>query len=46
MLMEEEKGDLFTAEDYWGPEAWLAQIGWMAALGYEGGLFVTIGQRR
>jgi SAM-dependent methyltransferase len=47
VLMGEETGDLFTAdEDYWGPEAWLAQIGWMATLGYEGGLFVTIGQRR
>jgi SAM-dependent methyltransferase len=47
VLIGEETGDLFAAdEDYWGPEAWLAQTGWMATLGYEGGLFVTIGRRR
>jgi SAM-dependent methyltransferase len=47
VLMGEEKGDLFAAdEDYWGLEAWLAQTGWIATLGYEGGLFVTIGRRR
>jgi SAM-dependent methyltransferase len=47
VLLEEETGDLFSADDdYWGLEAWLAQTGWMATLGYEGGLFVTIGQRR
>jgi SAM-dependent methyltransferase len=47
VLMGEETGALFSADDdYWGLEAWLAQTGWMATLGYEGGLFVTIGQRR
>jgi SAM-dependent methyltransferase len=47
VLLGEETGALFSADDdYWGPEAWLAQTGWMATLGYEGGLFVTIGQRR
>ena len=25
--------------------AWLAQIGWIRALGHEGGLFVTVGRR-
>ena len=47
LIGEEEAGALFSADDdYWGLEAWLAQTGWMATLGYEGGLFVTIGQRR
>ncbi|HUE62778.1 MAG TPA: class I SAM-dependent methyltransferase [Rhizomicrobium sp.] len=47
ILMEEETGNLFTAdEDYWGLEAWIAQMGWMATLGCEGGLFVTIGRHR
>jgi SAM-dependent methyltransferase len=46
VLIGEEPGDLFAAdEDYWGLEAWLAQTGWMATLGHEGGLFVTIGRR-
>ena len=26
-------------------EQWLAQIGWMKALGHEGGLFITVGRR-
>ncbi len=46
VLIGEEPGDLFAADgDYWGLEAWLAQTGWMATLGHEGGLFVTIGRR-
>jgi SAM-dependent methyltransferase len=46
LLMGEETGDLFAADkDYWPAEAWLSQMGWMATLGYEGGLFVTIGRR-
>ena len=46
-LMGEEPGDLFAyASDNWLPEAWLAQLGWIPQLGKEGGLFVTIGQRR
>ena len=46
-LMGEEPGDLFAyAADNWLPEAWLAQLGWIPQLGKEGGLFVTIGQRR
>jgi len=46
LLMGEETGELFSADaDYWPVEAWLSQIGWMARLGSEGGLFMTIGRR-
>ena len=46
LLMGEKTQDLFSAEDdYWSLEAWLSQLGWMASLGREGGLFVTIGRR-
>ncbi len=46
-MMEEEPGDLLAvAEDYWPPEAWLAQCGWVGQLGHEGGLFVMVGRRR
>jgi SAM-dependent methyltransferase len=46
LLMGEKNADLFAAdEDYWPVEAWLSQIGWMATLGHEGGLFVTVGRR-
>jgi SAM-dependent methyltransferase len=46
LLMGEKTGDLFSGDDdYWPIEAWLSQIGWMASLGREGGLFVTIGRR-
>jgi SAM-dependent methyltransferase len=39
--------DLFApAPDAWAPERWLAQIGWMASLGHEGGLWVMVGRRR
>jgi hypothetical protein len=45
-MIGEESGELFAPDkDYWPFEAWLSQIGWMRALGYEGGLFVTIGRR-
>jgi S-adenosylmethionine hydrolase len=38
--------DLFApAADNWRPEGWLAQLGWIGALGHEGGLFVTVGRR-
>jgi len=41
-----EPGDLFArAEDDWRLEGWLAQIGWIRALGHEGGVFVTVGRR-
>jgi SAM-dependent methyltransferase len=40
------EGALFTeADDDWAFENWLSQIGWAAALGHEGGLFVTVGRR-
>jgi SAM-dependent methyltransferase len=46
-LIGESPTGLFSPqEDCWLPESWLAQLGWMGALGHEGGLFVTIGRRR
>ncbi len=46
-LLGEDATDLFApAEDNWGLEAWLAQLGWMGSLGREGGLFVMVGRRR
>jgi SAM-dependent methyltransferase len=45
-LLATESDELFAAaEDHWSAEEWLAQLGWMWALGHEGGLFVTVGQR-
>ncbi len=45
-LLGEDAGELFApAVDNWRLEAWLAQIGWIRALGHEGGLFITIGRR-
>ena len=42
-----DEQDLFErAADNWGPENWLAQVGWIRTLGHEGGLFFTIGRRR
>lgn len=38
--------DLFAPEDdNWRFEGWLAQLGWIGALGHEGGLFVAVGRR-
>jgi SAM-dependent methyltransferase len=38
--------ELFApAEDNWGLENWIKQIGWAFEIGYEGGLWVTVGQR-
>ena len=46
-LIGEDAEDLFAfAGDNWRLEGWLAQLGWIHALGHEGGLFVTIGQRK
>ena len=46
-LVDDETTDLFEyAADNWMPERWLAQFSWMQTLGHEGGLFVTVGQRR
>jgi SAM-dependent methyltransferase len=45
-VLGEEPEELFTsAADNWRVEGWLAQIGWIRALGHEGGLFVTVGRR-
>jgi SAM-dependent methyltransferase len=44
-VLEEDEGELFArATDNWRLEGWLAQLGWMRALGREGGLFFTIGR--
>jgi len=45
-LLGDENDDLFApAADNWRLEGWLAQLGWMATLGHEGGLFFTVGRR-
>ena len=45
-VLGDEPGELFTrAADNWRPEGWLAQLGWIRALGHEGGLFFTVGRR-
>ena len=42
----QDSEELFaTAADNWRLEGWLAQLGWIGALGHEGGLFVTVGRR-
>jgi hypothetical protein len=46
LLGEDTDGLFDPAPDAWGFEAWLAQLGWMASLGREGGLFVMVGKRR
>ena len=44
-VLGEEPEELFArAADNWRPEGWLAQLGWMRALGHEGGLFFTVGR--
>jgi SAM-dependent methyltransferase len=46
-LLGEDADNLFAfAADNWLLEGWLAQLGWIRALGHEGGLFVTVGQRK
>ena len=46
-LIREAPEELFArAADNWRLEGWLAQLGWIGAVGQDGGLFVTIGQRR
>jgi len=45
-MLGEASEELFaSAEDNWCVEGWLAQVGWIGALGHEGGLFVTVGRR-
>ena len=42
---EDEAESLFASEeDSWMLGDWLTELGWMASLGREGGLFVTIGR--
>ena len=46
VLMDDPDEDLFAPDpDAWPLEAWLAQLGWMASLSGEGGLFVMVGRR-
>ena len=46
-LVGEDTTNLFEyAGDNWPIERWLAQLSWIHTLGREGGLFVTVGQRR
>jgi 2-polyprenyl-3-methyl-5-hydroxy-6-metoxy-1,4-benzoquinol methylase len=45
-MLCEESGELFaSASDNWRFEGLLAQLGWIGALGHEGGLFITVGRR-
>lgn len=45
-MLSQEWDELFaSAEDNWRFEGWLAQLGWIRALGHEGGLFITVGRR-
>jgi SAM-dependent methyltransferase len=45
-VLGEEPEELFApASDNWRLEGWLAQLGWIRALGHDGGLFFTIGRR-
>jgi len=45
-VLGEEREELFArASDNWRAEGWLAQLGWIRALGGEGGLFFTVGRR-
>jgi SAM-dependent methyltransferase len=46
-LLAAASEELFApAVDNWRLEGWLVQLGWIRALGHEGGLFVAIGRRR
>ena len=45
-MLETESEELFASHaDNWRLEGWMAQLGWIRALGHEGGLFVTVGRR-
>ncbi|HEY7286878.1 MAG TPA: class I SAM-dependent methyltransferase [Vicinamibacterales bacterium] len=46
-VLDDDSNDLFApAADDWRVERWMSQAAWMATLGREGGLFLSIGQRR
>ena len=45
-LLDGDSKELFSPDrDNWRFEGWLAQLGWIGSIGYEGGLFVTVGRR-
>jgi len=45
-VLDDDSEDLFApAADDWRVERWISQAAWMATLGREGGLFLSIGQR-
>jgi len=46
IIGEDQEDLLARSTDNWQFEGWLAQLGWIRTLGREGGLFVTVGQRR
>ena len=46
LIHEDEAGLFDPAPDNWRLEGWLAQLAWIASLGHEGGLWVTVGRRR
>ena len=44
-LLGGDRAGLFESDpDNWRFEGWLAQLGWIRALGHEGGLFITVGR--
>jgi SAM-dependent methyltransferase len=46
IVFDDDSDELFApAVDDWRLEGWIAQLSWMATLGEEGGLFVSIGRR-
>ncbi len=46
-VLGDQSDDLFSqAVDDWVVERWIAQVGWMWKLGSEGGLFLSLGERR
>jgi SAM-dependent methyltransferase len=45
-VLDDDSEELFaSAVDNWRVERWAAQLAWLATLGREGGLFVSIGRR-
>ena len=45
-VLEDDSDELFDpAVDNWRLERWISQLAWMATLGREGGLFLSIGRR-
>jgi SAM-dependent methyltransferase len=45
-VLDDNSEELFApAVDNWRVESWISQVAWMATLGREGGLFLSIGRR-